>query len=493
MSEVVNETPLGVLIGRLASARPDRPALTCGTKTISRAELDARTNRLARAYADLGVTRDSFVTIGLPNGIEFYEATVATWKLGATPQPVSSRLPPIERSAIIDLANPSLVVGVDPSEVPGRTAIAAGFEPDPSISADPLPPIIPSSFKAPTSGGSTGRPKLIVATQSGVWEALEGFATVLQITIDGTHLVTGPLYHNGPFTTSLLALLRGNHVVVMPRFDALAALALIERHRVDWMYAVPTMMHRIWRLPAAERERFDLSSLRVVFHMAAPCPPWLKEAWIGWLGGERVMELYGGTEAQSFTVITGSEWLEHRGSVGRPVFGEMRVLDADGKEVSPGVIGEIWMRRGPDTLPSYRYVGAQAKSRPGNWESLGDMGWLDKDGYVYLSDRDTDMILVGGSNVYPAEVEAALDEHAHVTSSCVIGLPDEEYGNVVHAIVQTTVPLDPTELDAYLASRLAKYKRPRTYEFVAEPLRGDDGKVRRSALRTQRIRMPERP
>jgi bile acid-coenzyme A ligase len=256
------------------------------------------------------------------------------------------------------------------------------------------------------------------------------------------------------------------------------------------MYAVPTMMHRIWRLPEAERTRHDLSSLRVVFHMAVSCPEWLKEAWIGWLGPERVLELYGGTEAQSFTIITGDEWLARRGSVGRPVMGEMMILDPEGRELPPGEIGEIWMRRGPDAPPSYRYVGARAKARPGNWESLGDMGRQDADGYIYLSDRETDMILVGGANVYPAEIEAALDEHPGVTSSCVIGLPDEEYGNAVHAIVQARTPLTGSELDGFLQTRLARYKLPRTYEFVATPLRGDDGKVRRSALRAARLSRP---
>jgi bile acid-coenzyme A ligase len=482
-----DETPLGVRMGQLARADPDRPALTCGADTRTRAEVEACTNRLARAYARLGVTRDSFVTIGLPNGIEFFEAMVATWKLGATPQPISSRLPAIERSAIIELAQPSLVVGVDPSEAPSRAAVPAGFTPDLSLSTDPLPPVIAASFKAPTSGGSTGRPKLIVATQPATWESVAGFAQLLRVGPEGAHLVTGPLYHNGPFATSALALLNGSHVVVMPRFEPARALELIETHRIDWMYAVPTMMHRIWRLPEAERTRHDLSSLRVVFHMAAPCPMWLKEAWIDWLGPDRILELYGGTEAQSFTVITGSEWLEHRGSVGRPLMGEMRILDADGRELPPGEVGEIWMRRGEDAPPSYRYVGATAKTRPGNWESLGDLGCKDAEGYIYLSDRETDMILVGGANVYPAEVEAALDEHPHVTSSCVIGLPDEEYGNVVHAIVQAAQPLAAAELDAFLAARLARYKRPRAYEFVATPLRGDDGKVRRTALRAARI------
>jgi bile acid-coenzyme A ligase len=221
--------------------------------------------------------------------------------------------------------------------------------------------------------------------------------------------------------------------------------------------------------------------------MGAPCPRWLKQAWIDWLGGERILELYGGTEAQAVTSLTGTEWLAHPGSVGRTVVGEVLVLDRDGHECPAGEVGEVWMRRGADAPPTYRYVGAQAKSRPGNWESLGDMGWMDEAGYLYLTDRETDMILVAGANVYPAEIEAALDEHPGVRSSCVIGLPDEEYGNVVHAIVQTTESLTPTELEAFLATRLAKYKRPRTYELVTEPLRGDDGKVRRSALRSARL------
>jgi acyl-CoA synthetase (AMP-forming)/AMP-acid ligase II len=168
-------------------------------------------------------------------------------------------------------------------------------------------------------------------------------------------------------------------------------------------------------------------------------------------------------------------------------FGEIRILDPGGRELPPGQVSEIWMRRGGDAPPTYRYVGAEARSRPGNWESLGDVGWKDDEGYVYLSDRETDMILVGGSNVYPAEVEAALDEHPRVASSCVIGLPDEEYGNAVHAIVQALEPLTTTELETFLAARLVKYKRPCTYEFVSTPLRGDDGKVRRTALRAERL------
>ena len=175
------------------------------------------------------------------------------------------------------------------------------------------------------------------------------------------------------------------------------------------MYAVPTMMQRIWKLPEDERTRYDLSSLDVVFHLAAPCPDWLKRAWIEWLGPEKVWELYAGTEAQAVTVIKGDEWLEHPGSVGRPIVGEMKILDPDGNELPPGEQGEVFMRP-PEGVTTYRYIGAEAKSLDG-WESLGDMGWMDEDGYLYLGDRTADMILSGGANIYPAEIEAALDAH----------------------------------------------------------------------------------
>ena len=481
-------TPFHTVFARLAGEVPDRPALTSGGLTLTRRELEQRTNRLARAYASLGVKHDSFVTIGLANGIDFVEAMIATWKLGATPQPVSHALPATEREAIIELAKPSLVVGYTGLDAPGRRCVSPGFAPDASLSDAALPVVVATAFKAPTSGGSTGRPKLIVSTQTATLEAVISLATLCGIQENGVALCTGPLYHNGPFSTTILALLLGNHVVVMPRFDALQSLELIAQHRVSWMYAVPTMMHRIWRLDPAVRTSFDLSSLKAMIHMGAPCPAWLKAVWIEWLGPERVLELYGGTEAQAATVINGVEWLAHRGSVGRAVVGEIQILDANGAPVPPGTTGEVWMRRGADAAPAYRYMGATAKARAEGWESLGDLGHMDADGYVYLSDRESDMIVVGGANVYPAEIEAVLDAHPQIMSSCVIGLPNDEYGNVVHAIIQTASPIDEAALASYLQERLVKYKRPRSVEFVGSPLRGDDGKVRRAALRAARLK-----
>jgi bile acid-coenzyme A ligase len=426
------------------------------------------------------------VTIGLPNSIEFVESMVASWLLGAVLQPISHRLPVVERTAVIELADPALVIGVAADEAGGRPTLDAVPDDLPSGSRA-IEPAVSQVWKIVTSGGSTGRPKLIMATQPALVENIVGFSDLWRFPSDGCVLVTGPMSHNAPFVVAILGLLKGNHVVVMPRFDASESLRLVERHRVQWLYLVPTMMLRIWRLPEEERLGRDLSSLEVAYHMAAPCPQWLKQAWIDWLGPDAVFELYGGTELQAMTVITGPEWLEHRGSVGRPVIGEIEVRGDDGRPLPPLEIGEVWMRRGPGVPAPYRYVGATAKAAPGGWESLGDLGYLDGDGFVYLTDRDADMILVGGANVYPAEVEAALDEHPAVRSSCVIGLPHEDLGSVPHALVELAEPASDDALYAHLRERLSPHKLPRSIERVDEPLRDDAGKVRRSALRTARL------
>lgn len=475
------------LVGRiadLAHAAPDRIAVTCGDEIITRGELERRTNRLARAYRELGVTRDSFVTIGLPNGIEFLAAAIAVWKCGATPQPISAKLPGRETAAIIELAAPTLVVGVDAEDATGCTVVPAGFEPSADIADTTFDLGSASSLKAPTSGGSTGRPKLIVSTDPATADSLVPLAELEGMQDEDTVLITGPLYHNAPFTLSFCGLALGGHVVLMPRFDAADTLKLIESHRVNWMYAVPTMMSRIWRLP--ERGSFDVSSLRVVMHMAAPCPAWLKHAWIDWLGADTILELYAGTEVQAATMLTGAEWLARPGTVGRPVFGEMIVLDSQGSALPPGEIGEVWMRRGEGIANPYRYIGAEAQGREGGWETVGDMGWMDTDGYLFLADRKADMIQVGGANVYPAEIEGALLEHPQVRSAVVIGLPDEDLGQIPHALVELDDPLTDDDLYAHLVERIARYKIPRSFEQVSEPLRDDAGKVRRSTLAAER-------
>ena len=251
------------------------------------------------------------------------------------------------------------------------------------------------------------------------------------------------------------------------------------------------MMKRILRLPDDVRLHYDLSSLQTVWHLAEPCPPWLKEAWIDWLGPEVILELYAGTESQAITIIDGVEWLKHRGSVGRPWEGEIQVCDADGNLVPAGTVGEVWLRSSR-TSPTYHYRGA-LRALAGRVESLGDMGCLDGDGYLYLADRVQDLIISGGANLYPAEIESALGEHPAVRSCVVVGLPDEDLGERTHAIVEAD-PADVTveELRTFVGERLVAYKIPRTWEFVDERLRSDAGKVRRGALRAERVGVPIR-
>ena len=322
--------PIGRIFTTLAEQDPNRPSVTCGGETISRLELERNANRLARAYAELGVKQGDFVTIGLPNSIEFYEATSRP----GSSAPCHNRCRPscpresVRRSST-SRSRRSSSVRTKPT-IRGTCASPLASRPTRGSPTIRCPTWSLPSWKAPTSGGSTGRPKLIVAGQEGRLDP-DLLSLVFRMERDDTHLVPGPLYHNAPFSLSTVGLFMGHHLVVLPKFDAEVALAAIDEHRVQWMNLVPTMMLRMHRAVQADPDRYDLSSLRVVWHMAAPCPEWLKEAWIELVGPDTLMELYGGTEGQASTIITGTEWLAHRGSVGKPLTGQMKVLDAEGK------------------------------------------------------------------------------------------------------------------------------------------------------------------
>ena len=486
MTDAIEYISLGARLAEIAAEKPDAPAVTAQDETRTWRALHARSNRMARGMLAKGVRHGDFVTIALPNGIAFVETCYACWKIGAIPQPVSARLPAAELAAIIELADTPIVVSNAPTPSP-RPVVSSAELLAACDDASDLPDAISPAWKAPTSGGSTGRPKLIVSGVAGVTPKGGVDVSFWRHEAGAAELMPGPLYHNGPFSNVFLALNIGAHVVILPKFDAEETLRAIERYRVRWVYLVPTMMSRIWRL--ANRADYDVSSLKTVWHLAAPCPPALKQHWIDWLGADAIWELYGGTEAQAATTISGAEWLTHRGSVGRVLpGGEMQAFDGHGHPLPPGETGEIYMRHAPGTPPTYRYVGAEARTLPGGWESIGDIGWFDEEGYLYLADRRTDMILVGGANIYPAEIEAALDEHPLVASSAVIGLPHEDLGNLVHAIIQPRPGLDLEELKRHLAERLVLYKQPRSFELVPDNLRDDAGKVRRTALRDERVK-----
>ena len=477
--------PVGAIAKAHADRNPQRIVLTDEMRSVTWLDFERSTNRLARAYADLGVRPGDIVTIALPNSIEYYEAAFAAWKCGATPSAIPPAMPAAEAQEIVDLAKPGLIVG-GPPELRGWRRIELGFVPGGHYSdeADDWP--LPKYWKATTSGGSTGRPKIIVSHQPPLFDPQR---PIWGQPVGGTIVNVGPLYHNAPFMSSMLALYSGNHIVIARRFDPVETLELLSRYSAQYIFLVPTMMSRIWHLGEEVRSRYDLSALQTVHHSASSCPQWLKEAWINWLGPDVILEGYGGTEQQGGTFITGREWLDHRGSVGRATPGSrLLVLEENGSEVGVGQVGEVYFAPADPSRTTYHYIGAEASQRDGA-ESVGDLGYVDAEGYLWLVDRRVDLIVSGGANVYPAEVESALDEHPKVLSSIAIGLPDDDLGARVHAIVQLRPDAGETadSIKAFLSGRIAPYKIPRTFEFVTESLRDDAGKARRSRLREERV------
>jgi bile acid-coenzyme A ligase len=470
------------LLRRLAAERPRSHALTVDERTLSFAEVNDLSERAAHRYADLGVGPGDIVVIALPNSVEFMVAAFATLKVGASIGPLSHRLPLPEREQLVELANPRLIVGVNPSEHPARPGITGALETE-GDTPEPLPVVVSQQWKVTTSGGTSGVPKLIVTTTAA--DVDDDAQPDYLLPKDDVVLIPGPLHHSAPFTTSMLSIVHGNHLILGTRFDAAKTLSLIDEWHPSFLLLVPTMMQRISRLPDDVRARTDMSSLRTVFHMASRCPEWLKDEWIRWLGPEPIFELYGASDSPGNTIISGPEWLEHRGSVGRPALGEFAIRGTDGTTLPPGEVGEIWIRP-PQGMPTRaRVVGAPPQPADG-WATVGDVGWLDADGYLYVSDRRTDMLVTGGENVYPAEVEGALESHPGVLSSVVIGLPDDDLGHRIHAIVQVSPNTTEADLRDHIAGKLARYKNPRSYELVDHPLRDDAGKVRKSELVKER-------
>ena len=487
----LNRIPYGSALTRLAEEDPDRIALVCGDEAISRKDLDARANRLARGFEAEGVGPGDLVSLLLPNGIPLVSAMLASWKLGAVPNPLASTMPAAEIETILERADPRLVVGGNPEAMKNRRVVAADFEAGLGHAMDPLPERIAPHERALASGGSTGAPKLIIPHAEAVYDDANRsvFTSARRVA-----LVPGPLYHAAPFSACFQPLFAGCKIILMERFDALRFLELIELHRVDRVTVVPTMMLRIMRLPDDERLAHDLSSLECVMSGGAPLPPWLMGAWIDWLGADVMNEVFGPSERIGGTAIGGREWLDHRGSVGRPVGGgRLKIVDDQGRELPAGEMGEIWMMPAGGPGSTYHYRGAESRLDEDGWESVGDMGYLDTDGYLYLGDRKSDMILSGGHNVYPAEVEAALESHPEIQSSAVIGLPDDDLGQRIHAIVEVAPDAADSEspsledVRAWLDERLVGYKHPRSLEWVGHSLRDEAGKLRRARLREERL------
>jgi bile acid-coenzyme A ligase len=494
-TRTLSRIPYGSVLTRLAHRTPERIALICGEDAIAWGALEASANRLARAFEAQGVRLGDIVSLVLPNGIELVTSILATWKLGAVPNPLAPAMPAAELAAVLKRADPKLIVGgeakIDANSLGSATRLPAGYAADASLSSGPLDERIAPHERALASGGSTGLPKLILPKAQAVYDTENHSVFARARRVAG---VPGPLYHAAPFSACFQPLFAGCQVVLMKRFDPRLFLAMVERHAVDRVTVVPTMMLRIMRLPPKERLAYDVSSLECVMSGGAPLPEWLMQAWIDWLGPDVMNEVFGPSERIGGTAIGGREWLEHRGSVGRPVGGaQIKIMDDGGHELPPGEMGEIWMM--PSTGPgtTYQYRGAEARLDTQGWESVGDMGYLDSQGYLYLGDRKSDMILSGGQNIYPAEVEAALESHPRVQSSAVIGLPDDDLGQRIHAIVEVDEQraggsaLCLEEIRDWLGERLVSYKHPRSLECVSHSLRDEAGKLRRSRLREERL------
>ena len=440
----------------------DRIALVHGDERWTFGDLDERSAAWAVWLAAHGVIADDLVAFARPNGPEFIALVFGIYRAGATPAPVSHKLPPFEADAIIAVMQPRLFVG-------------PGVAPDGEFA--PLSNHVAQSWKACTSGGSTGQPKVIVDGRAAAFPEDMSF---IAIPADDIVLVPGPLYHNAPFSAAVFALWRGSTVITMDRFDAHTALQIIARERASWSVMVPTMLHRIWALPEHFRNAHDLSSWKTVVHTAAPMAPWLKRAWIDWRGADHIWEVYGATEGLVRCWIGGREWLERPRSVGRPIGGaQLRILDPEGNEVPTGAVGEIYAMPATGPCSTYRYIGAERRATADRWESVGDCGHVDEAGFLYLADRRHDLIISGGVNIWPAEVEAAILRHPAVRSCAVVGDSDLDLGQRVHAIVESEVALTLMDLTTFLTDYLVREKWPRVLTVQAEPVRDDAGKFRK--------------
>ena len=463
MQSASEEQALANIFARIPA---EREAMVHGGERWSFGALDQRSAQIAAWLEARGAGPDDLVAFSLPNGPDFLALTFAIYRCGATPAPLSPKLPDAERDAILATMRP-------------RCFFTANDLTKPKW--DDLPPLSPlhvaASWKACTCGGSTGRPPVIVDGRAAKFAATTDFIAIPR---DSHVLVPGPLYHNAPFSAAVFALWKGNTVFTMPRFDAETALELIATERIEWALMVPTMMHRIMALPAAKRSVYDLARWKTVVHTAAPMAPWLKRAWIEWLGPDHIWEVHGATEGLVRCWIGGREWLERPGSVGRRLGGaRLRITGKDGAELPPGKPGEVYAMPATGPGTSYRYLGAGRRSIDGGGTSVGDIGWVESEGYLFVADRKDDLIISGGINIWPAEVEAALLMHPDVASCAVYGVLDPDFGTIVHAVIETSADLTIAQVGRFLKQPLARAKHPRSISVIDEPVRDDAGKFRK--------------
>jgi len=487
--------PYGTQIHRVAEEHPGEVGLvfasTDGTeRSVTWDELDQRSTQVARVLADRGLEVGDTLAVCLRNSPEHLIACFAGWKLGAVVVPVRWDLPDWERSRVLATLAPRLVIDAEHADV---------FDQSRAASTEPLDEVVAPHGWGICSSGSTGTPKVILLKSPGLYLPGTGTSAVVEaygpLPQPQRVLVPAPLYHTNGFTATR-NLMAGVQVVLLERFNAPRIVELIERYKVTGFIGATPMLQRLAQVPGIEGR--DLSSLDWVQQGASPLPVWLGRRWCELVGPERFFMSYGASEMHGLITCRGDEWLEHPGTLGRGVADtEIKILDATGAELAPGEVGSIYLRT--PTGPAAFYVGDGAAPMPrtdDGFVTVGDLGWMDEDGFVYLADRRVDMIVTGAANVYPAEVEAALSEHPGIADVVVIGLQDPEWGRRVHAIVQPTepaTPLDPAEVIGFAKERLAAYKVPKTVELVTTMPRNDAMKLNRAALVAERDTPEDEP
>jgi long-chain acyl-CoA synthetase len=498
----------------LASRNPDHLALVEPDGTaIAAGELLARANRLVHGLRALGMARGDALATVLPNGAEALELYLAALQAGWYLVPINHHLTGAETAYIVrDAEAKALIVherfaeasvaAVDELDYPAAARFTVGdtpgFRPYAELSAgqpDGSPVQRTAGQVMNYTSGTTGRPKgvrrkLIDADPDEVMSLFGMYLMLFGIQPGGAnvHLCGSPLYHTAVLVFAGSSLHFGHSVVVMDKWGPEAMLELIERHRVTTSHMVPTQFHRLLGLPEAVRSRYDLSSLRAMVHAAAPCPIDIKRRMLDWWGPV-VWEYYAASEGGG-TVVSPQEWLEKPGTVGKAwPTSEVRILDEEGGAVAPGEIGTVYMKLGGGQ--DFEYHGDERKTRENRRDgffTVGDVGYLDADGFLFLRDRKIDMIISGGANIYPAEIESVLLVHPKVGDVAVFGIPDDDWGEQVKAVVEPAdgVAAGPAlvdELVAFCRERLAKYKCPKSIDFITEMPRDPNGKLYKRKLR----------
>ncbi len=506
--------------GTFAASTPDKPAVVMAGSgaTLTYRELEEGSARLARYLVGRGLVRGDVVALLADNSPRVYEVYWAAQRAGLYITAVNHHLTPDEVAYIVrDCGAKALVVagslGAPAPEGPAvrlaygaPVAGCADYDAElAGVPADPLPDQ-PRGSDMLYSSGTTGRPKGIrpqlpdrqVDEPGDTYAAV--FGPIYGFDADTVYLSPAPLYHAAPLRFSATIQMLGGTVVVMERFDAEGALAAIEKHRATHSQWVPTMFVRMLKLPADVRARYDVSSLRVAIHAAAPCPVDVKRAMIDWWGPV-LYEYYAATEGVGITFITSEQWLAHPGSVGRGgVLGDVRICDTETGAVLPaGQVGTIFFER--NDAPLFVYHNDADKTRESrhpeheNWGTTGDLGYVDEEGYLYLTDRKAFMIISGGVNIYPREAEDALALHPAVLDVAVIGVPDPEMGESVLAVVAPAPCAVPgpeleAELIAHTRAHIAAYKAPRRVVFSDDLPRTPTGKLVKQKLRDRYPAMP---